>query len=65
MFGDLANLHGDKGIWRLLDRGGDVVAEVRVSGPIPLDVDTPEDYEAVLASAPPPRGPAQPAPARS
>jgi molybdenum cofactor cytidylyltransferase len=65
MFGDLANLHGDKGIWRLLDRGGEAVAEVRVSGPIPLDVDTPEDYEAVLAAAPAPRGPAQPAPARS
>ena len=49
VFGDLANLHGDKGVWRLLDRGGDAVAEVRVPGPIPLDVDTPEDYEAVLA----------------
>ena len=44
------DLHGDKGVWRLLDRGGDAVAEVRVPGPIPLDVDTPEDYEAVLAA---------------
>ena len=51
VFGDLATLHGDKGVWRLLDRGGDAVAEVRVPGPIPLDVDTPEDYEAVLAAA--------------
>jgi molybdenum cofactor cytidylyltransferase len=50
VFGDLANLHGDKGVWRLLDRGGDSVIEVRVPGPIPLDVDTPEDYEAVLAA---------------
>ena len=50
VFGDLADLHGDKGVWRLLDRGGDAVAEVRVPGPIPLDVDTPEDYEAVLAA---------------
>ena len=50
VFGDLANLHGDKGVWRLLDRGGDAVAEVRVPGPIPLDVDTPEDYQAVLAA---------------
>jgi len=50
VFGDLATLHGDKGVWRLLDRGGDAVAEVRVPGPIPLDVDTPEDYEAVLAA---------------
>jgi molybdenum cofactor cytidylyltransferase len=51
VFGDLAELHGDKGVWKLLDRGGDAVAEVRVPGPIPLDVDTPEDYEAVLAAA--------------
>ena len=47
VFEQLANLHGDKGVWRLLDRGGDAVAEVRVPGPIPLDVDTPEDYAAV------------------
>jgi molybdenum cofactor cytidylyltransferase len=51
VFGDLATLHGDKGVWRLLDRGGDAVAEVPVPGPIPLDVDTPEDYEAVVAAA--------------
>ena len=50
-FGELASLHGDKGVWRLLDRGGDAVAEVRVHGPVPLDVDTQADYEAVLASA--------------
>jgi|SRR5688500_4601036 len=50
VFGDLADLHGDKGVWRLLDRGGDAVAEVRVPGPIPLDVDTPEDYQAVQAA---------------
>jgi molybdenum cofactor cytidylyltransferase len=50
VFGDLADLHGDKGVWRLLDRGGDAVAEVRVAGPIPLDVDTHEDYDAILAA---------------
>jgi molybdenum cofactor cytidylyltransferase len=50
VFGSLAGLHGDKGVWRLLDaRAGDVV-EVGIAGPIPLDVDTPEDYEAVLAA---------------
>jgi len=47
MFGALANLHGDKGVWRLLDQGGEDVAEVPIAGPIPLDVDTPEDYAAV------------------
>ena len=38
VFGDLATLHGDKGVWRLLDRGGDDVAEVPVPGTVPLDV---------------------------
>ena len=51
VFGELAALHGDKGVWRLLDRGGDAVAEVRVAGAIPLDVDTLDDYEAVLGAA--------------
>ena len=49
-FGELAALHGDKGVWRLLERRGDEVAEVPIAGRIPLDVDTQEDYEAVLAS---------------
>jgi molybdenum cofactor cytidylyltransferase len=51
VFGALANLHGDKGVWRLLDERADEVTEVRIAGPIPLDVDTPEDYKAVLAAA--------------
>jgi molybdenum cofactor cytidylyltransferase len=50
-FGALADLHGDKGVWRLLDQRAAEVAEVRMEGPIPLDVDTEEDYAAVLASA--------------
>lgn len=50
MFRDLAELHGDKAVWKLLDRGGDEVVEVAVPGPIPPDVDTREDYEAVLAA---------------
>jgi molybdenum cofactor cytidylyltransferase len=49
VFPDLARLGGDKGVWRLLDRRAGEVAEVQVSGPIPLDVDTEEDYAAVLA----------------
>jgi molybdenum cofactor cytidylyltransferase len=51
VFPQLADLHGDKGVWRLLDeRAGDVV-DVPIAGSIPLDVDTPEDYKAVLAAA--------------
>jgi len=51
IFEELANLHGDKGVWRLLDQRADDVVEIRIAGPVPLDVDTPEDYEAVLAAA--------------
>jgi molybdenum cofactor cytidylyltransferase len=51
MFHELENLHGDKGVWRLLDQRAEDVVEVPIAGPVPLDVDTPEDYEAVLAAA--------------
>ncbi len=51
VFGDLMQLHGDKGVWKLMDRAGDAVADVPVQGAIPLDVDTWEEYEAVLAAA--------------
>jgi molybdenum cofactor cytidylyltransferase len=47
LFGDLAELHGDKAVWKLRDRLGDAVAEVLVAGPVPPDVDTWEDYEAL------------------
>jgi molybdenum cofactor cytidylyltransferase len=50
-FGELAGLHGDKAVWKLLERAGDAVAEVRVSGRVPRDVDTWQDYEAVLREA--------------
>jgi molybdenum cofactor cytidylyltransferase len=48
MFDDLASLHGDKGVWKLLDRAGDQVVDVPVGGTIPRDVDTWDDYEALL-----------------
>jgi molybdenum cofactor cytidylyltransferase len=51
LFSDLAELHGDKGVWRLLDHAGEAAAEVEIPGPIPLDVDTEEDYRAVLGEA--------------
>jgi molybdenum cofactor cytidylyltransferase len=47
-FGALADLHGDKAVWRLLDERAPDVAEVPIAGPIPRDVDTEEDYRAVL-----------------
>lgn len=48
VFGDLANLHGDKAVWKLLESGQHPVTEVAVDGVIPLDVDTEEDYRALL-----------------
>ena len=49
MFGDLAGLHGDKGVWKLIESGRCPVTEVRASGNIPLDVDDWDDYRALLA----------------
>jgi molybdenum cofactor cytidylyltransferase len=49
MFGELGSLHGDKAVWKLMDRVPPF--EVAVAGPIPRDVDTWADYEAVLADA--------------
>jgi molybdenum cofactor cytidylyltransferase len=50
-FADLADLHGDKGVWKLLDRYGAAVADVPVPGPVPRDIDTWDDYYAALAEA--------------
>ena len=47
---DLLQLHGDKAVWKLLDQRAAEVVEVRVAGPVPLDVDTWEDYERLLSS---------------
>jgi molybdenum cofactor cytidylyltransferase len=51
MFGELSEMHGDKAVWKLLDRHVDAVVDVPVAGTIPRDVDTWEDYEAVLSAA--------------
>jgi molybdenum cofactor cytidylyltransferase len=50
VFGELSALHGDKGVWKLLDRRAAEVVDVPVPGAVPLDVDTWEDYEAVLSA---------------
>ena len=50
VFPDLQALHGDKGVWKLLDRRAHDVADVPVAGRVPPDVDTWEDYEAVLST---------------
>jgi molybdenum cofactor cytidylyltransferase len=48
MFDTLRGLHGDKAVWKLVDAGDDVVS-VPVPGDVPLDVDTWDDYRALLA----------------
>jgi molybdenum cofactor cytidylyltransferase len=53
IFGELAQLHGDKAVWKLLDRRPHGVVEVAVQGPVPRDVDTWDDYEAVIAAGEP------------
>jgi len=44
LFPELAGLHGDKAVWKLLDRHEAVAADVPVDGEIPRDIDTWEDY---------------------
>ena len=50
-FAELADLHGDRGVWRMLDRRAADAVEVPIASRIPPDVDTDEDYRALLASA--------------
>jgi molybdenum cofactor cytidylyltransferase len=49
-FPELEALHGDKGVWKLLDRRAGDVVDVPISGLTPLDIDTWEDYRAILAA---------------
>jgi molybdenum cofactor cytidylyltransferase len=50
VFGELSQLRGDKGLWRLVESGRHPVRELAVGGPIPLDVDTWEDYQRLVGS---------------
>ena len=49
MFDTLRGLHGDKAVWKLVDAGDDL-ARVPVPGVVPRDVDTWDDYQALLAA---------------
>ncbi|MBB2944469.1 molybdenum cofactor cytidylyltransferase [Actinoplanes lutulentus] len=51
VFGELADLHGDKAVWKLLHSGRYQVTEVDAEGTVPIDVDTREDYERLLRSS--------------
>ena len=56
LFGELALLHGDKAVWKLLESGRWPVTEVEVDADVPLDVDTEDDYRRLLAVGPTPPG---------
>jgi molybdenum cofactor cytidylyltransferase len=49
MFGALEAMHGDKAVWKLVDAEDADVLRVRIAGPVPRDVDTWGDYQAMLA----------------
>jgi molybdenum cofactor cytidylyltransferase len=47
-FGNIGNLTGDTGARTIVDRAEVDVREVNLPGPAPVDIDTQEDYEALL-----------------
>ncbi|HWK20905.1 MAG TPA: nucleotidyltransferase family protein [Microbacteriaceae bacterium] len=49
-FPALAALHGDRGVWKLIERLGTAVARIDVASAMPADVDTEADYQALLAA---------------
>lgn len=49
VFPALSGLHGDKAVWKMLEQRASDVVEVPLPDTIPLDVDTEEDYERLLA----------------
>ncbi|HEY2991101.1 MAG TPA: nucleotidyltransferase family protein [Candidatus Binatia bacterium] len=50
LFGELKALHGDKGVWKLLDRHREWVREIEVDKPYPGDINTWEDYVKLAAA---------------
>jgi molybdenum cofactor cytidylyltransferase len=52
IFGELAELQGDKAVWKLLHSGRYQVSELPQPGPVPLDVDTWDDYRQLVENQP-------------
>jgi molybdenum cofactor cytidylyltransferase len=48
IFDELGRLHGDKAVWKLLDRHARVAVKIPIPGRVPPDVDTWEDYDALV-----------------
>jgi len=49
-FEALAGLHGDKAVWKMIESGRWPVVDVTIPGPVPLDVDTWDDYEKLIGA---------------
>jgi molybdenum cofactor cytidylyltransferase len=49
LFPLLEDLHGDKAVWKLVDQHPEWVSEVQIDRPYPRDVNTWEDYQAILS----------------
>ncbi len=50
LFADLAGMHGDKAVWKVMESGAWPVSEVALDTTVPLDVDTWDDYQLLLDS---------------
>jgi molybdenum cofactor cytidylyltransferase len=50
-FPALRELHGDKAVWKLIERHPDRIGRIAVDRELPRDVDTWKDYEAALSAA--------------
>ncbi|OBF59290.1 carbon monoxide dehydrogenase [Mycobacterium sp. 852002-50816_SCH5313054-b] len=48
VFRALRELHGDKAVWKLVESGRHRVRELAIAGPVPLDVDTWDDYQRLV-----------------
>jgi len=48
-FDALGRLHGDKGVWKLVDAAGPTLVSYPVDAAVPRDVDTWDDYQELLA----------------
>ena len=51
LFAELHALHGDKAVWKLLHSARFAVREISVDTQVPIDVDTWDDYQALLEVA--------------
>jgi molybdenum cofactor cytidylyltransferase len=48
-FAELRKLHGDKAVWKLIEAYPERILQVNIDVELPLDVDTPSDYNQVLS----------------